>query len=304
MKVLITGATGLIGEAIVKQCRKNGISVHYLTTSKSKLNQDPNYKGFYWNPSTGEMDNSCFEGVDAIINLAGSTISERWTKRQKANILQSRLLSLSLLKQSLKQQNHTVKHLISASGIGVYPSSLTNYYEETFPEISPTFLGDVVKQWESAADDFSSIGIKVSKVRIGLVLSKDGGALPQMAKPIKFWMGAAFGSGEQWQSWIHITDLSRLFIFVLTQRLEGGVYNAVSPNPVTNTQLIKAIAKTLHRPLILPNIPKIFMKLVLGEMHLLLFESQRVSSKKIEENGFRFKYHHLEPALVKLLDQF
>jgi uncharacterized protein (TIGR01777 family) len=300
MKVLITGATGLIGEAIVKQCHKQGISVHYLTTSKSKLNQDSNYKGFYWNPSAGEIDSSCFEGVDAIINLSGSSISERWTKQQKANILQSRLSSLSLLKQSLKHQNHTVKHLISASGIGVYPSSLTNYYEETFPEISPTFLGDVVKQWEASADDFTSIGIKVSKIRIGLVLSKDGGALPEMLKPIKFWMGAAFGSGEHWQSWIHITDLARLFIFVLTQQLEG-TYNAVAPNPVTNAQFIKAIAKTLHKPLILPNIPRVFMKLVLGEMHLLLFESQRVSSKKIEENGFRFKYHHLEPALVKLL---
>lgn len=300
MKVLITGATGLIGEAIVKQCHKQGMTVHYLTRSKSKLNQDDLFKGFYWNPSTGEMDCRCFEGVDAIINLAGSSITERWTQQQKANILQSRLLSLSILKQSLKQQNHTVKHLISASAIGVYPSSLTNYYEETFPEISPTFLGDVVKQWEAATDDFSSMGIKVSKIRIGLVLSKDGGALPQMAKPIKFWMGAAFGSGEQWQSWIHVTDLARLFIFVLTQQLEG-TYNAVAPNPVTNAQFIKAIAKTLHKPLILPNIPKIFMKLVLGEMHLLLFESQRVSSKKIEENGFHFKYHHLEPALVKLL---
>lgn len=301
MKLLITGATGLIGEAIVKQCHKNSISVHYLTTSKSKLNQNDHFKGFYWNPSKGEIDSRCFEGVDAIINLAGSSISERWTNQQKENILQSRLLSLSLLKQSLKHQNHTVKHLISASGIGVYPSSFTNYYEETFPEISPTFLGDVVKQWEAAADDFSLIGIKVSKIRIGLVLAKDGGALPQMVKPVKFCMGAAFGSGEQWQSWIHITDLAQLFIFVLTQQLEG-TYNAVAPNPVTNVQFIKTIAKTLHKPLILPNIPKIFMKLVLGDMHILLYESQRVSSKKIEENGFRFKYHHLEPALAKLID--
>jgi len=110
MKVLITGATGLIGEAIVKQCHKQGISVHYLTTSKSKLNQDELFKGFYWNPSKGEMDSSCFEGVDAIINLAGSSISERWTKRQKANILQSRLLSLSLLKQSYMSKKDTKKH--------------------------------------------------------------------------------------------------------------------------------------------------------------------------------------------------
>lgn len=300
MRVLITGATGLIGSAIVKQCHNQNIEVHYLTTSKMKLHQDLNYKGFYWNPTTGEIDTHCFEGVEAIINLAGSTIAKRWTSSQKQDILQSRLQALSLLKHSLEQQTHTVKHLISASGIGVYPSSLTKYYDETFKETSPTFLGEVVEQWEAAADDFSSIGIKVSKIRIGLVLAKNGGALPQMAKPIKFWMGAVFGSGEQWQSWIHINDLAHLFVYVVNHQLEG-TYNAVAPNPVINTLLTKAIARTLNKPMWLPNIPRSFMKLVLGEMHLLLFESQRVSSKTIETHGFQFKYNHLGPALEELL---
>lgn len=300
MRVLITGATGLIGSAIVKQCHQNNIAVHYLSTSKDKLQYNPYYKGFYWDPSTGTIDTQCFEDVDAIINLAGSTIAKRWTTARKQDILQSRIQAISLLKQSLSQQKHKVKHLISASGIGVYPSSLTNYYDETFSDISPTFLGEVVQQWEAAADAFSELDISVSKIRIGLVLSKDGGALPQLVTPIKFWMGAIFGNGEQWQSWIHIEDLARLFVYVLKHQLEG-TYNAVAPNPVTHTLFTKVVAHTLNKPLLLPKIPKNTLKLILGEMHILLFESQRVSCKKIENKGFHFTYNHLGPALEELL---
>jgi uncharacterized protein (TIGR01777 family) len=257
--------------------------------------------GFYWNPSKGIIDTACFEGVDAIINLAGSTLAKRWNPKRKTQIVQSRIQSLSLLKRSLAQQEHRVKHLISASGIGVYPSSLTNYYDETSPVNSPTFLGEVVEQWEAAADAFTELGISTSKIRIGLVLANTGGALPEMVKPMKFCMGAVFGSGDQWQSWIHIDDLAALFVFVLENQL-GGIYNAVAPNPVTNSLFTKAVAKTLNKPLLLPSIPKAFMSLLLGEMHLLLFESQRVSSKRIESKGFQFTYNHLEPALEELLE--
>jgi len=303
MRVLITGATGLLGSAIVKQCHKHDIEVHYLTTSKSKLEQEKLYKGFYWNPERGEIDTNCFEGVDAIINLAGATIANRWTKTRKSLILQSRVEALTLLKKSLASYNHQIRHLISASGIGAYPDSLTNYYEETYPATSQTFLGKVVREWEAAANSFGDLGIAVTKIRIGLVLSDKGGALPQMAKPVKYVVGAAFGSGEQWQSWIHLDDLARLFEYVLKQQLEG-IYNAVAPNPVIQGELIKAIAKHFHRPLWLPNIPRIAMTLVLGEMHQLLYESQRVSSKKIEQKGFHFKYPNLEPALKDLLQEF
>ncbi|RIA09036.1 hypothetical protein OE09_0864 [Flavobacteriaceae bacterium MAR_2010_72] len=301
MKVLITGATGLIGKAIVNECHSQGISVNYLTTSKRKLASEANYKGFYWNPSEAIIDHTCFEGVDAIINLAGAPISKRWTAAYKQEILQSRIQSLELLRISIENHSTTITHLISASAIGVYPDSLTNYYEETFPDSSESFLGQVVEQWEAKADEFSKLNIKVSKVRIGLVLAKNGGALPEMVKPTRFGFGAAFGSGDQWQSWIHIEDLAALFVHILTLQLEG-TYNAVGPNPVTNTELTKAVAKTLNRPLILPNIPKSMLKLILGEMHVLLFESQRVSSKKIEAKQFLFTYHHLEPALHNLLD--
>lgn len=300
MVVLITGATGVVGKEIVKLCLLKNIQVHYLTTDSSKLKQEENYKGFYWNPKQNEIDEACFKDVDAIIHLAGATISKRWTASYKKEILDSRVQVTKFLFESLKKQDHKVTEFIGASAIGLYPDSLTNYYDETYKGVSQSFLGDVIWQWESAMDSFSVLGINVAKIRIGLVLAKDGGALPQIIKPIRFGVGAPFGSGQHWQSWIHINDLAGLFLFVLKHQLEG-VYNGVAPNPVTNVEFTKTIAKTLNRPLILPNIPKNIMQLVLGEMHLLLFESQRVSSKKVEDLGFEFKYHHLQPALQDLI---
>ena len=300
MKVLITGATGLIGKEIVSYCHTYDIAVHYLSTSKEKLKDQPNYKGFYWNPKLNIIDTACFEGVNAIINLAGATIAKRWTAAYRIEILDSRTKSLQLLKEALSTTNHKVKHIISASAIGVYPDSLTNYYDESNSEISKSFLGDVVKAWEYAVDSFETLDIKVSKIRIGLVLAENEGALPQIAKPVRYGIGAAFGDGKQWQSWIHVSDLARIFVYVLQNELEG-IFNGVAPNPVTNTELTKSVARTIKRPLWLPNIPRFFMQLVLGDMHILLFESQRVSSKTIEDAGFDFDYHHLQLALEDLL---
>ena len=179
---------------------------------------------------------------------------------------------------------------------------MTNYYEEDFVGVSSSFLGKVVEKWEGAVDGFQQVGASVAKIRIGLVLSDKGGALPEMIKPINLGAGAPFGSGDQWQSWIHIKDLAKIFVFAITKNL-NGIYNGVAPNPVNNTEVTKTVAQVLDKPLILPNIPKFAMKLVLGDMHILLFESQRVSSEKIENAGFDFKFHHLEPALHDLLHE-
>jgi len=300
MTVLITGATGLIGQEIVTQCHEAGIDVHYLTTSKSKLSKESNYKGFYWNPKDNEIDHLCFQGVDAIINLVGASISKRWTDSYKTEILESRTKTAQLLQNTIKLHNYTIKQVVSASAIGIYPTSLVHYYEETNTEISETFLGKVVQQWEAAVDGFESLGSKVAKIRIGLVLAKDGGALPEITKPIKFGAGAAFGSGKQWQSWIHVEDLAALFVYAVQQNFEG-IYNGVAPNPVSNKEFTKAAARVMECPLILPNIPKFVMKTILGEMHILLFESQRVSSQKIEAEGFNFNFPNLKPALEDLL---
>ncbi len=300
MRVLITGATGLIGKEIVKLCQTKNINVSFLTTSKSKISDDDKYRGFYWNPKTNDIDMACFKDVDAIIHLAGATISKRWTSSYKKEIVSSRVESTQLLINSLIRSDYKIKHVISASAVGIYSDSLSNYYEEEHSSGDDTFLSQVVKQWEKAVDGFSILNIPVTKIRIGLVLSAKGGALPQIVKPMKFGLGAAFGSGEHWQSWIHITDLSRIFVYVLKNNL-SGIFNAVSPNPVTNYEFTKLCSQVLNKPLFLPNIPKWFMKLVLGQMHTLLFLSQRVSSKKIEDAGFQFKFHHLKPALNNLL---
>ncbi|WP_100616142.1 TIGR01777 family oxidoreductase [Confluentibacter citreus] len=300
MRVLITGATGLIGKEIVKRCHINNIDVNYLTTSKSKIEHTKNYQGFYWNTTNKEIDTNCFKEVDAIIHLAGASISKRWTPAYKEEIIDSRVESTQLLIDSLKGESHSIKHVIASSAIGIYPDSITHYYEETFKGFEDTFLSQVVTKWEQSVDGFSELNLLVSKVRTGLVLSEKGGALPEMAKPIKFGLGASFGTGEQWQSWIHLDDLANMYLYILTNALEG-VYNGVAPNPVTNKELIKSIAKTLDKPLFLPSIPKMAMKLILGEMHTLLFNSQRVSSKKIENKGFSFQFSYLKPALDDLL---
>lgn len=279
MRVLITGATGLVGSEIVKICKEKGISINYLTTRKSKLTHEDGYRGYYWNPKTQEIDTNCFKDAEAIIHLAGASVSKRWSPKYKTEIIESRTHSTQLLINALNGETHQIKHVISASAIGVYPDSLTNYYEESFKQTSDSFLGKVVNVWEDTVDGFSKLGITVSKIRIGLVLASNGGALQEIVKPIKVGMGASFGSGKQWQSWIHIHDLAHMFVYALNEKL-GGIFNGVAPNPVSNKELVKVAAGVLNKPLIMPNIPRFFMKLILGDMHILLFESQRVSSKK------------------------
>lgn len=300
MRILITGATGLVGREIVKQCHARDISINYLTTSKDKIASKDGYKGFYWNPSSNKIDLNCFEGVSAIINLAGASISQRWTPKNKKRILTSRIDSLRTLHRGLKEFGaDNIVSFVSASAIGIYPDSLTNYYTEENQEVDDSFLGKVAESWEREIDKFLYFRFNVAKIRIGLVLSADGGALPEMAKPIKNYVGAAFGSGNQWQSWIHVSDLARMFIFSIENQLVG-VFNGVAPNPVNNNKLVKEIASALKRPLFLPNIPQFAMKLILGQMSYLLFASQRVSSKKIEEEGFQFNYTNVCMALRQI----
>jgi uncharacterized protein (TIGR01777 family) len=301
MSVLITGATGLIGKAVTAKFQERNVEVHYLTTRKSKLEKEEGLKGFYWNPKNGEIDMQCFDGVTAVINLAGASISQRWTKANKKKILRSRLDSLQTLRNALeKVDTKSIESFVCASAIGIYPNSLDKYYTEDVTEVDPSFLGEVVSKWEEEINQFSKFSFPVATIRIGLVLSLEGGALPALVKPVKSYVGAAFGSGEQWQSWIHIDDLARQFLFVIDQGLKG-IYNGVAPNPVTNTKLVKEIAAVLNRPLFLPNIPRGLMQLLLGDMSYLLFASQRVSSKKIEEEGFEFYHKNICTALKSLL---
>ena len=300
MSILITGATGLVGKALTEELLNSGKQVNYLTTSPNKIETKENYKGFLWNPSEGEIDVRCFHGVTAIVHLAGASIAERWTEEYKSIIIDSRIKTAQLLCSTLKNIDHTVAHFVSASAIGAYPSSKTIEYSENFEVYNSGFLGDVVKVWEEAADLFKELNIKVSKIRIGVVLSKKGGALEKLIQPIKMYIGAPLGDGEQWQSWIHLKDLARVFSYVVTHELEG-IYNAVAPSPVTNKEMTKEAASVLNKPLFLPKVPAFMLKLLLGDMAAIVLESQKVSSNKIEQKGFDFKFKQVDVALQDLL---
>lgn len=300
MKVLITGATGLIGKEIMKRCYQSGIDVNYLTTHKNKLNSEANCKGFYWNPSRGEIDMACFGDVEVIIHLVGATVAKRWNKKYKKEIISSRTISTAFLISSLKKQKHFIRQIVSASAIGIYPNSFKNYYKEDTNLINSGFLGEVTTKWEEAVLKFKDIGIDVGIVRIGLVLSEKGGAFPKIVKPIQYGLGAVLGNGEQWQSWIHIQDLVRFFMFIIEEEL-AGVFNAVAPNPVNNRKLTKVIAQKLNKDIVLPNIPNYIMKLFFGEMHSILYNSQRVSCAKIMQLGFEFDYDNINSAVDSLI---
>lgn len=302
MKVLITGATGLIGSKLVELCHENGINVNYFTTSREKIEDKPNYKGFYWDPDNDEIDKKAFEGVSAIVNLVGATISKRWTKSYKKTILESRTHTANLIYESLQQIDHNILHFVSASGVSRYPNSKTKLYTEENTEVDDSFLAEVVVAWEAAAVQFKSLGMDVAKVRTGVVFSKEEGAFPTIVKPIKYGMGAAIGSGKQWLPWIHIDDIAGIYFHILQNQLEG-IYNAVAPNPVTNHKLNKQIAEKLEVPFWLPNIPSFLLKLALGEMAILVTEGQLVSSRKIEQRGYTFKHYNLESALDDLLEK-
>jgi len=300
MKILITGATGLIGKELTNLLLKENHSIHYLTTSKLKIQNRDNYFGFYWNPKEGKIDENCLDGVDAIIHLAGASISNRWTDSYKQELIESRLLSTNLLYHLVKKNPNQVKHFISASGTAIYPDSDSAVYDENSTEIDPSFLGNLVVKWEESADQFKLLNIKVTKMRTGIVFSEKGGALPEMIKPIKMFVGSGFGTGKQMQTWIHINDVVRLYFFTLQNKIEG-VINAVAPNPISNQELTRCIAKQLHRPLFLPNVSLIVMKLILGEMHILLFNNKNIIPRRALELAFQYEYPTADLALTNLI---
>ena len=214
MNVLITGATGLVGNKLVALLHKDNHVIHYLSTSKSKLKNNPNYKGFYWNPSTGEIDTKAFEDVSVIIHLAGASISKKWTKAYKKEIIESRVKGANLIFETLKSIPNIVERFISASAVGIYPNDLNYVYHENNAQIDESFLGEVTQLWEESANQFKSLSISVSIVRIGVVFAKESGALVEMTKPIKYGFGAVLASGQQYVSWIHIDDLVGVFKYI------------------------------------------------------------------------------------------
>lgn len=300
MKLLITGATGLIGTQLCQLCRDKGIAVNFLSRSREKIDRREYGTGFLWNPKTGEIDGDCLEDVDKIIHLAGASVAKRWTNAQRKAIMNSRINSAGLLFDLLSKKENHITQFISASAVGIYPDSWSQLYDEDSEQKDDGFLGHVVEEWEKAADQFKELGIGVTKIRIGLVLAEKGGMLAELEKTVKNYVGSNLGSGDQWQSWIHIEDLARLFLFTAENEV-GGIFNAVAPHPVKHKYLMKAVANQLDRPLILPSVPEFALKTLLGDMASMITGSQLIQSKRLDSAGFEFKYPRLENALKDLL---
>lgn len=305
MKILITGATGLVGQSLTDFCVLDKVFVNYLTTSKDKIRSETYVQGYYWNPSENYMDEAALDGVEAIIHLAGFSIAERWTPENRSAIFDSRITTARMLYSALSRKRKkgpiSVKHFISSSAIGGYPSSYEILYDESYEKYAKGFLGEIVEEWEKAAREFKRLDIMTTCVRSGIVLDKEKGALEKMKKPILSGVGASLGSGKQWQSWIHTDDIGGIYYHILCNKLEG-IYNGVAPNPVTNKELTQAVASALNKKILLPKVPKFTLKLLLGDMATIVLESQKVSANKIQEAGYVFKYNTLDEALGNVIE--
>ncbi len=298
--ILITGASGLVGTRLTEMLLKKGYSVTHLGRSK----KEGRIKSFTWDVEKFSMEADALNGVNAIIHLAGAGVADkRWTEERKKEILDSRVRSSALLFETLSKQQHTITTFISASAIGYYGFEDN---ETIFTEDSPAgndFLAQVTKQWEAEVDKINALNVRVVKLRLGVVLSEKGGALVEMARPVKLFAGAPLGSGKQQVSWIHMDDLCAMFINALTDEQINGVYNAVAPHPVTNKELTGTIAKVLNKPMVLPSIPPFVIKMIVGPMAEIVLNGSRISSAKIQKAGFKFQFNKIEEALNDLLSK-
>ena len=300
MKVLLTGATGLVGSHIVKLLAERGVSINYYTRTLRPTSLEGG-SAFLWNPDRLEWDPEALEGVTHVINLAGASIAERWTAAYKEEVVRSRVNSLKTLQLALEQRPQLGDvRVLSASAIGCYASDYDLQHSEHSEQLGNSFLAEVVQLWEEAAKALLPTAHSLCLLRIGLVLDRDQGALPKLLTPVKWGMGAPLGNGRQWQSWIHIDDLARLFVYLLDRDL-GSLVNAVAPNALRQKELTTVIASTLKKPLWLPAVPEWVLKLILGEMSTVVLQSQHVVSTVIEGSDFKFQFNSAKEALEDLL---
>lgn len=293
--VLITGANGMLARGLAKELREE-YAVRFLTRRKKRDNE------FLWDVNKEYIEPGALLGVDKIVHLAGASIADkRWTKKRKKLIMDSRVKSANLILSELKKQKLSVDSFVSASAVGYYGTRREDVLWDEESSKGSGFLSDVCELWEASARCFETVANRVVRIRIGVVLAKEGGALEKIMQPIRYGLGASIGSGEQYMPWVHINDLVRVFKWALDEDTVEGAFNAVSPEHVTNTMLTKKIAKCLEKPLFLPHVPGFVLKAVLGEMASMLLEGNRVSSEKLLNRGFRFEYERIEEALRDLL---
>jgi uncharacterized protein (TIGR01777 family) len=302
MKLLITGGTGTIGKEITKIALKKKYKVNILTRNKSITSINENLNYFFWNPVTKEIDSKCFEDIDSVINLAGFNVFNFWVKKNKSKILDSRLNSTTFILDEINKRNIKLKSFINASGISAYKSSYSNYYSE-YDAISDknNFINQVVINLESIVLDYKRRmpSTSFSIMRIGLVLSRDGGFYKISNKLARFYLLSKIGTGKQWQSWIHVNDVARAFLRNSKESWEG-IYNLVAPNPVTHSEMLKSIVKHANTKIIFPRIPLKIVNLILGEMSQIIISSQKVNPLNLKQKKFKYNFINLDQALAHL----
>ncbi len=296
--ILIAGGTGMIGSHLSLLLRGQGYEVSHLSRHAEPNDEFPT---FAWQPDKGTYDKKAFENVDALINLAGAGIvDKRWTAARKKVIIESRTLSNALIAKVFQNEKHDIKSYISASAIGFYADRGATLMTEK-DVAGKGFLAESTVAWENAIDEVRNIGIRTVALRIGIVLSTEGGALPEMLKPFLVRTGVYFGSGEQYISWIHIDDLCRMFQFALENETMKGIYNAVAPKPLTNYAFTQTIAEAKGGGYLLLPAPAFALRIAMGEMADTVLGSTNVSSQKIENQGFKFNFTNALSALQSLL---
>lgn len=298
-RILITGGSGAIGTRLVGALNEKGHEVAIIGRSKHQI---AGAESFVWNLDEETMDEAALDGVSHIVHLAGAGIADKpWSPSRKREIVESRVKPLQLLARELSERNQRIDAIISSSATGYYGAVTTEKIFTEEDEAAQDFLGTTCKMWEQAVELFKPVSDREVRVRTSVVLMKDAGALPKLATPVKYGVGAAVGSGKQWMPWIHVDDLVNLYVMAIENDTMKGAYNAAAPEHVDQTAVIKAIGKVLKRPVFLPPVPSFILKTVMGDMATVVTEGSRVSNERLTVSGFEFKYKRLQPALTDLL---
>lgn len=295
MKIAISGGTGYIGGHL----KKYFIAKQHEVIVVSRSNQAKGQAGLQLTWEQLAQDCSALEGLDAFINLSGESVNKLWTNKTKEAILNSRLSTATQVASIVARLHNKPKVVINGSGMSIYGTSEIKVFDENSPSHVEDFLSSVVEKWEQAIDQIQ--GTRVVKLRVGLVISSDGGILPKMMLPYRFGVGGKVGSGKQWISWIHLEDMIRMIEFcMLNDQIQGPV-NATAPHPVTNDEFGRAIGRALHRPHLLP-LPGFLLNLIVGELASLLLKGQRVIPKVLLDHGFQFHFSQIDEAMKNIVN--
>lgn len=297
--ILITGGTGFVGTGLVNLLLSKGYKINLLVREQPEGMEHPSLRTFKWDVYKSEIDEDCVVGVDAIIHLAGEEIAaKRWTDERKKQIVESRTNSVRMIYDLLRRTKHEVNHIISASAVGYYGDRGNELLtEESLP--SKDFLAETCIAWEEAVDEGHKLGLRIVKLRSGIILAKDGGVLPQMDKPLRLGFSFIPGSGNQWVSWVHYADALNIYVYALENENLKGVYNMVAPEPVTLEKLTHSIAKAMNKSPLLFHAPTFALKIAIGEMSLMVLESTKASAERLTKSGYTFLY----PTIAEALDE-